>query len=517
MKSPRRLLPVLFLLLPYAAAAEKVVVYHTSDVHGWYSARPAEWDNAEPSRRIGGFAALSARVKKEKHPVLLLDSGDMFQGTPEGILTRGLASVELMNALGYAATVPGNHEYDYGEGPLKVIASSAAFPVLAANIYVKGTGAAPGYLKPYTIVERGGKRIAVLGIAGRHTATSTLPQNVAHLDFRGEAEEAARRLDEIRRSSPSAVILLIHLGLDERLSLKRLDISTWTFAEAPSGTLRVARAAPGFDLVLGGHNHTALLKGYRDPVTGTVFGESGYGLSYTTRAELDFDDGTGELKSVEAKLVPLWTDETGEDPAILEMISRFKARVEREMGRVLGRAAEDIPQDPGWLDSPIGNLLCDLTRSATGADIALHNTKAIRAPIRAGEVRLRDLHQALPFENTIVTMRLYGSDLKRIMADNIIHGRSFMQVSGLEVEFRPGDGPRPAALRLLRDGREIKDSEDFVVATNSYLSGGGDHAAGFAAGRAVRDTMTPVRDVIAEVLGRGPLEAPGTGRIRRLE
>lgn len=517
MKGPRRLLPVLFLLLPAAAAAEKVVIYHTSDVHGWYSARPAEWDNENPSRLIGGFAALSALVRQEDHPVLLLDSGDMSQGTPEGILTRGLASVELMNELGYAATVPGNHEYDYGEGPLKVFASSASFPVLGANIRLKETGAVPPHLKPYTIVERGGKRIAVLGLAGRHTGTSTLPQNVAHLDFRDEAAEAAGWLGEIRRSSPSAVVMLIHLGLDERLSLRRVDISTWTFDEAPPGTLRVARAAPGFDLVLGGHNHTALLKGYRDPVTGTVFGESGYGLSYTTRAELDFDERTGELKSVDAALVPLWTDETGEDPAVLEMIAGFRADVESRMGRVLGRAADDLTQDPGWLDSPIGNVLCDLTRAATGADIALHNTKAIRAPIRKGEVRLRDLHQSLPFENTIITMRLYGSDLRRIMADNIIHGRSFMQVSGMEVEFRAGDGAGPAVLRLLRGGREIADGDDFLVATNSYLSGGGDHAGGFSAGRDVRDTMKPVRGVIEDALARGQLKAPAGGRIRRLK
>ncbi len=516
MKARRLFLPLLF-LPPSYAAAEKVVVYHTSDAHGWYSARPAEWDNDQPSRLIGGFAALSARISKEKDPVLLLDSGDMFQGTPEGILTRGLASAALMNALGYAATVPGNHEYDYGERALEVIASSAAFPVLGANVYLKGTGTAPSYLKPYTVAERGGKRIAVLGIAGRHTATSTLPQNVAALDFRDEAAEASRWLAEIRRSSPSAVVLLIHLGLDERLSRGRLDVSTWTFAEAPPGTLRVARAAPGFDLVLGGHNHTALLRGYRDPVSGAVLGESGYGLSYTTRVELDFDGTTGELKDVTAELVPLWTDETGEDPAVLKLIAGFRAEVERGMSRVLGRAADDLPQDPGWLDSPIGNLLCDLTREAAGADIALHNTKGIRAPLRKGKVRLRDLHQSLPFENTIVTMRLYGSDLKRIMADNIIHGRSFMQVSGFEAEFLPGGGPRPAALRLLRGGREINDGDDFLVATNSYLAGGGDHSAGFSAGRDVRDTMRPVRGVIEDALAAGPLKAPAGGRIRRLE
>lgn len=83
----------LLLLLPAISPAKTVVVYHTSDVHGWYSARPAEWDNDNPDRLIGGFAALSALVRKETNPYLLLDSGDMAQGTPEGILTKGMASV----------------------------------------------------------------------------------------------------------------------------------------------------------------------------------------------------------------------------------------------------------------------------------------------------------------------------------------------------------------------------------------------------------------------------------------
>jgi len=145
------------------AAAAVIAVYHTSDAHGWYSARPARWDNENPNRPIGGFAALSALLKQETAPYLLLDSGDMFQGTPEGILTKGMASIMLMNQLDYAAAVPGNHDYDYGEPNLKVLVSSAAFPFLGANLYQKAGGAHADYLKPYTFIEKDGRRIAVLG------------------------------------------------------------------------------------------------------------------------------------------------------------------------------------------------------------------------------------------------------------------------------------------------------------------------------------------------------------------
>ena len=511
-------LPVLLLALAgLDAAAAVVAVYHTSDVHGWYSARPALWDKDSPNREIGGFAALASLLKKETTPYLLLDSGDLFQGTPEGILTKGMASVTLMNQLGYAAAAPGNHDFDYGEPNLRALVSSAAFTLLGANIYVKDGGAAPDYLKPYVILERNGRKIAVLGLAGKHTATNTLPANVKHLDFRDEAAEAAKWLPEIKKEGPDAVITLIHLGLSEAIALKRVDISTWTFDPPPPGTLPVARAARGIDLLLGGHNHTALLKGYRDPVSCVRLGESGYGLSYVTRAELDFDDATGALAGVSAEIIPLWADTIGEDPAVLKTIAGFNAAVEREMGKVVGRAADDLGFAPDGLDSPIGSWLCDITRGASGADMAFHNTKAIRAELRKGEVKLRDLYQAMPFDNTIVTMRLTGAQISGLLADNLRLGRNFMQVSGLAVEYKQDADGGAAGITLKRGGRKIAPSEEFTVATNSYLAFGGNGGDAFAGGRDIKDTMLPVRDMMVNAFSAGPVTAPAAGRIVRLK
>ncbi|MEI7527515.1 MAG: bifunctional UDP-sugar hydrolase/5'-nucleotidase [Elusimicrobiota bacterium] len=510
------LLPLLAAFTGLNAAAAVIAVYHTSDAHGWYSPRPARWDSQNSTRPIGGFAALSALLKTETTPYLLLDSGDMFQGTPEGILTKGMASITLMNQLGYGAAVPGNHDYDYTEPNLKVLISSAAFPFLGANLYYKESGAHADYLKPYIFIEKAGKKIAVLGLLGAHTATSTLPANVKHLAFRGEAAEAAKWLPEIRRQNPDAVIVLAHIGMDEELVVKRADISTWTFSAAPFGTLQVARAAKGIDLILGGHNHAALLGGYHDPVSGTWLGESGYGLSYVTRAELAFDDATGKLTGVKTALVPLWTDQTGEDPAVLRTIAAFNAEVEREMGNVVGQAAGDLGFAPDGLDSAIGSWLCDVTRKAAGADIGFQNTEALRAEIKKGPVKLRDLYQAMPFDNTIVTMRLSGAQLKSLMAGYLRGGRTGMQVSGLEVEFRPGPDGKPAEIRLQRDGREIKPDEEFLVATNNYLAFGGGGPV-FAAGREVKDTLLPVRDAMIKDFSAGPVAAPEKGRLRLLQ
>ena len=139
----RALLVVVLLLVSGPAHAElrQVVLFHTSDVHGGLTARTARWHKANPKRQIGGYAALMNVVKREKLPHVLLDSGDIFQGTPEGNLTRGDAVVAAMNAVGYGAMVIGNHEYDFGEANLKRLIGMAQFPVLGANIRLKASGA----------------------------------------------------------------------------------------------------------------------------------------------------------------------------------------------------------------------------------------------------------------------------------------------------------------------------------------------------------------------------------------
>ncbi|MDA8244164.1 MAG: bifunctional UDP-sugar hydrolase/5'-nucleotidase [Elusimicrobia bacterium] len=512
----RKLLALLLLLAPAAAGASSVAVYHTSDVHGWYFARPAAWDNANRSRLIGGFAALSSLLKKETTPYILLDSGDMFQGTPEGILTRGRASAELMNKLGYSAAVPGNHDYDYGEGVLKALISASSFPFVGANLYYKKDGRPADYLKPWVMVEKGGKKIAVLGLLGRHTATSTMPSGVKHLDFRDEAAEAAKWLPEMQKERPDAIVAIAHLGIDTALSIKNVDISTWTLnPEAPS-TLYIARAAPGLDLVLGGHDHTGLINGYHDKASGTWFGESGYGLSYVTRAELDFDDATGRLTGASVKLVPLWIDQTGQDPAVLAMADGYKKLVDEKMGRPVGTARADLSLT-GPLDSPMGDWACDITIKALGTQLAFHNTHGFRAPIRKGRVLLRDIYQAMPFDNTIVTMTVTGAQIAQLLRDNIHNGQSDMQIGGLEAAFRLAPDGSAADIRLYRGGKEIKPADTFTAATNSYLADGGDGGAVLTAEKSKSDTLVPARDIMLDAFKKGLVKPPATGRIRLIK
>lgn len=502
------------------AQALTVSIYHTSDVHGWYSARPAKWDPKSPTRTIGGFAALAALVKEEKNPYLLLDSGDMFQGTPEGNYSRGMASVILMNKLGYAAALAGNHDYDYTEKNLKALISSATFKFMGANVYYKDTGKHVGYLKPYIILEKGGKRIAVLGLAGKHTATSTLPANVNHLSFADEAAETAKWTAEIAGQKPDAVVILAHLGLGGTYGGQKVEISTLTLTDAQTahGTVPIARNAQGAAVVLGGHNHTGLLSGYTDKTSAVLLGESYWGLTDVTKVDLNFDDATGKFSGATIKLIPLWTDTTGEDAAVTAIIKTFKDTADIEMEKLLGESAVDLGTSKTGLDSAIGSWFADAMRRQSGTDTAFQNTAGIRSELKKGPVKMRDIYQIMPFENTLVKLTMTGAQLKKLLADNLRGGRTKLQISGLTVRFSAKNDANPEVLTLEHDGREIAPGDKLTVATNNYLTTGGTGGEVFGEAEKSEDTMQPIRDLLVKDIREHPVkELPSAGRIVRAD
>ncbi|OGS07872.1 MAG: hypothetical protein A2270_02350 [Elusimicrobia bacterium RIFOXYA12_FULL_51_18] len=521
MKKTLILLTFLTLAVRPDLSAVTISVYHTSDVHGWYSSRTATWSKENSTRSIGGFPALSSLIKQEKNPYILLDSGDTFQGTPEGNLTKGMASVSLMNQLGYSAACVGNHEYDYSEDNLKFLVSSSSFPWLGANIYVKDTGKEPSYLKPYTIVEKAGKKIAIIGIAGRHTATSTLPLHVKHLGFKNEAEEATKWTEEVKKLNPDAIIILAHLGFGASVG-PMIDISTWTFTdteeETASGTLPIARAAKGANVVIGGHNHVGLMKGYLDKQSGVLIAESYYGLTDVSRIDLEFDDTTGKFKGARDEIVPLWTDTTGEDPEVIETIKKFSVSVEKEMDKFLGSSEVDLGIAAAGLDSPIGNWMTDAMRRQAGTDMAFQNTAGIRSVLTKGTLKMRDIYQVMPFENTLVKLKMTGTNIKKLIRDNMRGGRAKIQISGLTVKFKLSPEDKVTDITLEKDEKVITDGDEFTVVTNNYLAGGGSGGRAFNEGKELTDTMLPVREyLIKDLKETSPLKMPAGPRFIKLD
>jgi len=517
----KRFIPafIFALLLGAQAQAKVIVIYHTSDVHGRYAARAVD----KSTGTIGGFPALSALVKKEKNPYILLDSGDWYQGTLEGNLTKGMASVQMMNLLGYKASAIGNHEYDFGEDNLKLLVSSANFAVLGANIKNKSDGSLVSYAKPYAIVDVDGIKIGIIGIANADTSHSALPKYVENLTFENEAATAAALAPEVKKQGANTVIAIVHDGSTGGQQDARFDGAQWTPAEkeATEGTVAIARAAKGeLAVILGGHSHVAIDNGYFDKQSGALIAESGYALQLVSRVEMTFDDTTGKFTGATDKLVDLRTSEIGEDTTVLDALKPIEDSVGKTMNELVATAEADIPRTikgADYSDSPLGDLVCDIIRRSIKTEIVLHNTFGMRANLSKGPVTLRSIYEILPFENTVVTMELSGAQLEEMLRDNLKSSHSVIQESGMEVEYSLGDDGAVSSLKIKINGKPLDKKQFYTVATNNYLAQGGSGGRIIAQGRNIKDTGLAIRDaVLSELKTMPPLKFPITGRLKKI-
>jgi 5'-nucleotidase/UDP-sugar diphosphatase len=243
---------------------------------------------------------------------------------------------------------------------------------------------------------------------------------------------------------------------------------------SPAEELRIARAFPEIRLIVSGHSHTEL----QQPIHGSnalIVRTGSYGR-FVGRVDLDFEDRTLKKLStqlIEAKGVP-------PDPEALQAVEPYRAKVERQMNTVLGELL---------------NLVTDAYRARTGAQIALTNTGGIRTSLPAGPITYGKLFEILPFENTLVTMKITGAQLKRSLAVRLT------AVSGIRVTF---DLRKPKGEQLvsvtLEDGSAVLDNATYTVAINDFMQAGGDDYTEFANGTEARDTGIRLRDVVSDYI-----------------
>lgn len=236
---------LLLLFLTSAASiinGQDLVILHTNDVHS----------NIEPltSGRNAGFAGFQRRANyiktiRESHSnVLLLDAGDYNQGTPYYTLFKGKMEIMLYNAMGYDAVSLGNHEFDDGQKALAERLKESEYVTLCAN-YDLSQSPLKDIVKPYTIIERGGKKIGIIGVmldlkgyvpeSARDGITYNNPINIVN--------KLAKRLH--KREKCDLIIVLSHLGYDNGSKDNPSDMD-------------LAAKTRNVDIIIGGHSHTFL-------------------------------------------------------------------------------------------------------------------------------------------------------------------------------------------------------------------------------------------------------------------
>jgi 5'-nucleotidase len=275
--SPRELL----------AAETVITILHTNDTHSQIDPLPANDRNAGKGG-VARRATLVKKIRKENPNTLLIDAGDVLQGTPYFNFFKGEVEYKAMSAIGYDAGTLGNHEFDNGVNALAAALKFANFDIVSANYEVKGT-ALEGRVKPYIVKTVGGVRIGLFGLGISPTALITAEnfKGVTYIDPVVAARGMVKKLREEERCA--LVVCMSHLGYS---------------ADGQRGDSFVAAQVDGIDFIAGGHTHTFMEK----PVMQTqpcgaqtlIFqvGKSGI---YVGR--VDFTFRSGKVAAVSARLL----------------------------------------------------------------------------------------------------------------------------------------------------------------------------------------------------------------------
>ncbi len=441
------------------ATTEPVVItiFHTNDVHGRYN-----------SAEGMGYAMMASYVNEARKAgnVLVLDAGDTFHGTIFANATKGESIAQVMNAIGYDAMCPGNHDFNYGFDRLKELEGMLAFPMVSSNITLKDSGEKA--FKPYVILECGGKKIAVVGAENPQMVSAIHPDYTANLIF-GDASVVEQSVYEVKKQGVDAVIILAHWGADD--------------AYDPNSVAALA-TIPGVSLVIDGHSHTSLYD-IKQP-------GDGYGALVTSSYEYLKDLGKVTMTfkpeggmEVVGELIP--NPGRFEDHALINAIETQEDAQNAELDKVIGETTVELVGERPIVrtgESNWGNLATDIFIEATGADIALMNGGNIRKTTPAGPITAREINTVYPFGNLVVVIEITGQQLKDALEVGVSlypeTNGGFAHVGGMRYAFDPAKPVGERITEILVGGAPYDPAATYKLATNDFIAAGGDNYAMFA-------------------------------------
>lgn len=483
-----------------------VTILYTTDFHSAFDPIPAYWLPGSP--RLGGAAQLAGLVRdirQREKTVFLFDAGDMFTGMLSNV-TRGEALMEMMRAMSYDAMAIGNHEFDYGSENFTRQMHLVSFPVLAANVFYKGTRRY--YSRPYTIVERNGVRVGVVGIIGQDARSVALPSGITDLDF-GDPIPAVRAAVRELKPRVDLVVVLAHQG---KTGPQQTDAEARPEVQRDfDEDIRLCGEVEGIDVFVGGHAHRGIETPYVHPKTGTLIVQTyGYG---TRLGYLKLHLEGSRVVSHEGELLKVWSDRIAPDPSVAARLETYKREAAPAIGQVVGRSRVRLTRDYNR-ESLLGSFVADVLREESRADLAFENAGGLRADLPEGPVTNGNVLDALPFLNSLVVCEMTGADIRKLLEQGLSLERGLIQVSGLTAIY---DLERPVGQRLSEvkvGGRPLEAGRTYRVATNSFLAEGGDLYDTFLRTKQT-DSGRPLSQIVIEYFRRhSEVPAPAMGRLR---
>ncbi|MFN4855655.1 MAG: bifunctional metallophosphatase/5'-nucleotidase [Pseudanabaena sp.] len=494
-------------------------ILHTNDHHAHLE--PIKYGD----RFLGGIARrrtlidqIRVESKNDHEPLLLLDAGDIFQGTLYFNQYQGQADLDFYNTLAYDAGTIGNHEFDRGQQVLANFITKAKFPIISANLDIASSSPLYGKVRPWHILDMKGEKIGIFGLTT--TDTEILSSVGDGVKFTDPIAAARTSVQNLKQQGINKIIALTHIGFENDVVL--------------------AQKVPDIDIIIGAHSHTPVgnipnanhpyplvqKNGKKEPVLVVTDWEWG---KYLGDLSVSFDRAgkliawAGKPHAIDASIKP--------NPEFANKLKAYAAPIESLRQKVIGQALVALDGDRVKMrtgETALGNLIADAILAKTQGDrvqVALINAGGIRSSLPLGNITMGNVLEALPFGNTITRVELTGQQLIEALESGVSKAEQeegrFPQVAGMRFVW---NAKFPVGKRVTKV--EVKDASGkfqllnpraiYKVATNNFLASGGDGYRVFAESKNLLETGYLLSDAIAEyITANSPLHVTTENRIVR--
>ncbi|HEU4749167.1 MAG TPA: 5'-nucleotidase C-terminal domain-containing protein [Gemmatimonadaceae bacterium] len=477
----------------FPAGTRFLRIIGTNDFHGALEPRP------DPTGvRRGGAAHVARAIANARREcgrqceVLLLDGGDMWQGTAASGLMYGAPVVEYYNRIGYAAAALGNHEFDWGVDSLRARMRQARFGILGANVrYTDGRDV--DWIRNDTIVRRGPVRVGIIGLSTVGTPRLTLSTHVAGLRFDNPAPIVDSIGAALRKRGADFVVVIAHAGAT----------CGRTGATSCNGEIvDLARSVTTrIDAIVSGHTHS-LVNTVVNGIPIVQARSSGRAIDL-----IDIPIGRGTRLASGQEVREIAADTLQPLPSIDSLVARASARVAPLINRRIATIPVTLPRSGNQY--PLGNLIADSQRWAGKGDVAIMNNGGIRTELRAGEATYGALFEIQPFGNTLHSLTMTGAQLRGLLEVMLAGSGPDDHVSGMTVRY---DATKPKGSRVvsvtMANGEPLSETRTYSVIVNNFLLAGGE---GYNAGaRATSSRALNIVDLDALISYLQQLPTPVT-------
>src|SRR6266568_3531880 len=443
-----------------------ISILHTTDLHGHIL--PTVDYRGNPD--LGGLARCVTQIRRwrrQNRKSILIDVGDVYQGTEVGLRSKGELMIDLFNYLKYDAWIIGNHEFDWGIEPFSRAVARSTMPVLAANTLLEGRPAGEisdtknpfSKIQPYILKEIAGIKIAIIGVTTPGMPFWLRPEFTRGIEFRFPVESVRRAIARANAERANAIVLTGHMGLKTR-------IGGDDFANT---VMALTSEFPETAVFIAGHTHQDIPSRLTN---GALFTQADHFGIHLGRVDLFFDRTSKKLIHREA-ICELMDNRFCFDHVVMSRAKSQLAESDAVLSQPIGELAETLrarshPGVPSDIEKLIGAAIMEaLLERSVPVDGVMHGVFDEQANLVAGPKTVSDIWNVIPYENYVVTAELSPEEIKAVV-EEVYSSHERRNLLGFEVKTEGRGSDLRIVSMTLADGRPLDRGKKYVLAFNTF-------------------------------------------------